>query len=179
MTQPHVPAVEPNATAGDVVVYRSGASLRAAHDHATCSEIARRLAALKRFRFAGEHDGRPPSAQDYSAARRNRYFVPTDTLPAVRSDTVRLEVTSHLKLWQTSVLRPQSIIISLQPEAATFTRAVFFSTRSQAAGGGSVAPRLRLTPRRRRMNRPAGHSGSGPAAGWKMARRTKKPLCAN
>lgn len=84
MTQPPVRAVEPTATAGDVVVYRSGTSERAAHDHATCSEIARRLAALKRFRFAGEHDGRPPSAQDCAAAsRRNRYFVPTDTLIGV------------------------------------------------------------------------------------------------
>jgi hypothetical protein len=74
--------------------------------------------------------------------------VTQDTLPAVQSDTVRLEVTSHLKLWQTSVLRPQSIFVSLEPEAATFTRAVFFSTRSQAPGGGSVAPRIRLTYQR-------------------------------
>jgi hypothetical protein len=74
--------------------------------------------------------------------------VTQDTLPAVQSDTVRLEVTTHLKLWQTSALRPQSIFVSLEPEAATFTRAVFFSTRSQALGGGSVAPRLRLTYQR-------------------------------
>jgi hypothetical protein len=74
--------------------------------------------------------------------------VTQDTLPPVQSDTVRLEVTTHLKLWQSSALRPQSIFVSLEPEAATFTRAVFFSTRSQAPAGGSVRPRLRLTYQR-------------------------------
>lgn len=60
------------AADGEVVVFRGGAAERAAHDHATCSEIARKLAALKGFRFAGEYDG--------AKAAGRRYFVPTDTL---------------------------------------------------------------------------------------------------
>ena len=43
--------------AGEVVVYRRESGDRAAHDHATCTQIARRLAALKGYRFVGEHDG--------------------------------------------------------------------------------------------------------------------------
>jgi hypothetical protein len=74
--------------------------------------------------------------------------VTSDTLPPLQSDTVRLEVTPHLKLWQTSTARPQSIFVSLAPEAATFSRAVFFSTRSHVPDGTNVAPRLRLTYQR-------------------------------
>ena len=61
---------------GVVVVYRAGASERAEHDHATCNVIARKLAKLKRFAFAGEYD---PHA-DYP---RHRYFVPANTLIGV------------------------------------------------------------------------------------------------
>lgn len=64
------------ASEGDVVVYRSGVTDRAPHDNATCSEIARTLATLKGFRFAGEYDER-------TGAARPRYFVPTDTLIGV------------------------------------------------------------------------------------------------
>lgn len=74
--------------------------------------------------------------------------IQQDTLPAIQSDTVSIEVTQHLKLWQTSSLRPQSIFLSLLPEGATFTRAVFFSTRSHVPDGTNVAPRLRLTYQR-------------------------------
>ncbi|HKU86542.1 MAG TPA: DUF3182 family protein [Casimicrobiaceae bacterium] len=59
--------------AGVVYVHRGTTSDRAAHDHATCTEIARRLAALKGYRFAGDYDESASIAGD-------RYFVPTDTL---------------------------------------------------------------------------------------------------
>src|SRR5213594_3362708 len=61
------------ATGGHVVVYRPDGSDRAAHDHAACREVARRLAALKGYAFAGEHS----DCARYSHAL---YFVPTDTL---------------------------------------------------------------------------------------------------
>jgi len=59
--------------AGVVYVHRGTASKRAAHDHATCTAIARRLAVLKGYRFAGDYD-------ECTAAPGDRYFVPTDTL---------------------------------------------------------------------------------------------------
>jgi hypothetical protein len=58
---------------GVVYVHRGTTSDRAAHDHATCTEIARRLAALKGYHFAGDYDENAGVAGD-------RYFVPTDTL---------------------------------------------------------------------------------------------------
>jgi hypothetical protein len=64
------------AAAGDVVVYRRDSGNRAAHDHATSSQIARRLAVLKGYRFAGEHDGGGGSGT-------RRYVVPTSTLVGV------------------------------------------------------------------------------------------------
>jgi hypothetical protein len=71
-------------------------------------------------------------------------FIREDTLPTVQSDTVKIEMTRIVQLWQSSRLRPQSIFLRMKPEGATFARAVFFSTRS-AAGGVLVAPRLRIT----------------------------------
>lgn len=71
-------------------------------------------------------------------------FIRQDTLPAVQSDTVKIEMTRIVQLWQSSRLRPQSIFLRLIPEGASFTRAVFFSTRSPSAGV-LVAPRLRIT----------------------------------
>jgi hypothetical protein len=65
---------------GGVVVYRGDAGARAAHDYATCSEIARKLATLKHCAFAGEYDKR-------SSYPHTLYFVPTDTL--VGSDHAR------------------------------------------------------------------------------------------
>lgn len=61
---------------GDVVVYREPTSDRAAHDHATCREIARKLAAIKGYRYAGDYDNR-------ARYPRALYFVPTDTLIGV------------------------------------------------------------------------------------------------
>ncbi|MBA3495708.1 MAG: hypothetical protein H0T86_01220 [Gemmatimonadales bacterium] len=76
-------------------------------------------------------------------------FMRLDTLATVQSDTVRLELTRFVQLWQSSRARPQSVFIRMpdQREAATFARAVFFSTRSSGAGA-SVAPRLRITYQR-------------------------------
>lgn len=74
-------------------------------------------------------------------------FIQQDTLPTVQSDTVRRDITSTVQLWQSTRTRPQSVFIRLLPEAATFTRAQFFSTRSHA-GDTLVAPRLRITYQR-------------------------------
>jgi hypothetical protein len=71
-------------------------------------------------------------------------FIRQDTLPTVQSDTVKVEMTRIVQLWQSSRLRPQSIFLRLIPEGASFARAVFFSTRSPSAGV-LVAPRLRIT----------------------------------
>jgi hypothetical protein len=75
-------------------------------------------------------------------------FSTQDTLPAVQSDTVRIEVTRQVQLWQSSDDRPQSIFLQIRPEGATFTRAVFFSSRSHVPDGTDVTPRLRLTYQR-------------------------------
>ena len=75
-------------------------------------------------------------------------FSTQDTLPAVQSDTVRIEATTQVQLWQSSDERPQSIFLQMRPEGATFTRAVFFSSRSHVADGTDVTPRLRLTYQR-------------------------------
>jgi hypothetical protein len=71
----------------------------------------------------------------------NPAFVVTDTLPVGTSDTVRIDVTSIVQLWQTSSDLPQTVSIKLLPEGASFTRAVFGSTRSATVG----APRLRIS----------------------------------
>ena len=71
-------------------------------------------------------------------------FIRQDTLPAVQSDTVEIEMTRIVQLWQSSRLRPQSIFLRLIPEGATFSRAAFFSTRSPSSGV-LMAPRLRIT----------------------------------
>ncbi len=55
------------------------------------------------------------------------------------SDTVRVDITSLADLWQPPNRLPTALFIALQPEGASFTRAVFGSTRN------GVAIRLRLT----------------------------------
>lgn len=74
--------------------------------------------------------------------------ITQDTLSTLVTDTVLMDVTSHIRLWQTSASRPEAIFLSLLPEGATFTRVVFFSTRSHVPDGTNVAPRLRLTYQR-------------------------------
>ena len=71
-------------------------------------------------------------------------FIRQETLPAIQGDTVRVEVTRIVQLWQSTRSRPQSVFLRIAPEAATFARAVFGSTRTPAIG----APRLRITYQR-------------------------------
>ena len=71
-------------------------------------------------------------------------LIQQDTLPALQSDTVRVELTRIVQAWQASRVAPQSVFLLLHPEAASFTRAVFGSTRSPAIG----APRLLITYQR-------------------------------
>jgi hypothetical protein len=79
-------------------------------------------------------------------------LVRTDTLPAVQSDTLRVDITRIVQTWQSARSRPQSVFLRIAPEAATFARAAFFSTRSHvniATGvDTTVAPRLRITYQR-------------------------------
>jgi hypothetical protein len=56
------------------------------------------------------------------------------------SDTLEIDITRLVRVWQSDDGLPQLVFLSLEPEAASFTRPVFRSTRS-AAG----APRLRIT----------------------------------
>ncbi len=55
------------------------------------------------------------------------------------SDTLRIDVTSLVTLWQPPNKLPAALFLALQPEGSSFTQAVFGSTRMGAA------PRLRLT----------------------------------
>jgi len=77
-------------------------------------------------------------------------FIRQDTLPVVQADTVQIDATAFVQLWKSSRERPQSVFLRIAPEAATFARAVFFSTRSHAAADPTalVAPRLRITYQR-------------------------------
>jgi hypothetical protein len=80
-------------------------------------------------------------------------FIVDDTLALNSSDTVSLDVTRIVQLWQSSTTQPDAIFLSLLPEASTFTRAEFGSTRSDptlnpAATEPVDAPRLRITYQR-------------------------------
>jgi hypothetical protein len=68
-------------------------------------------------------------------------FISADTLSVGSADTVRLDMTPIVQLWQASTERPEAVFLSLLPEGASFTRPVFGSTRSGTVG----APRLRVT----------------------------------
>jgi hypothetical protein len=68
-------------------------------------------------------------------------FTSSDTLVVGSADTVRLDVTPIVQTWQAASERPEAMFLSLLPEAATFSRPVFGSTRSGTVGG----PRLRIT----------------------------------
>ena len=54
------------------------------------------------------------------------------------TDTVRVEIATVVQFWQTGLLRPPAVFLSISPEVETFTGAVFGSSRS-----GSP-PRIRL-----------------------------------
>ena len=69
-------------------------------------------------------------------------LIALDTLLPGVSDTVRFDVTNLVRLWQsTTTERPEAIFLSLLPEASTFMRAQFGSSRTPDIGG----PRLRIT----------------------------------
>ncbi len=68
-------------------------------------------------------------------------FITSDTLAVGSADTVRLDVTPIVQVWQAASERPEAIFVSLLPEGASFTRPVFGSTRSGTVG----PPRLRIT----------------------------------
>jgi len=57
------------------------------------------------------------------------------------SDTLSIDITRLVRFWQTDNGLPPVVFLALAPEAASFTQAVFRSTRSP--GGG--APRIRVT----------------------------------
>lgn len=68
-------------------------------------------------------------------------ILASSDVTAGSSDTVAIEVLNLVKLWQAPSNAPKTaFFLSLQPEASTFTRPIFFSTAS--AGGGA---RLRIT----------------------------------
>ena len=56
------------------------------------------------------------------------------------TDTVEVDITRLVRLWQTDDGLPQLVFLALAPEAASFTQATFKSTRP-----GAGAPRLRVT----------------------------------
>jgi hypothetical protein len=90
----------------------------------------------------GDFGAKSPISGDTSRAR-------ADTLPAVQTDTIKIDVTPIVQLWQTARDRPQSVFLRIAPEGATFARGVFFSTRSHGPDPTVlVAPRLRITYQR-------------------------------
>jgi hypothetical protein len=68
-------------------------------------------------------------------------FIVSDTISVGTADTLRLDVTAIVQLWQAIDERPEAIFLSLLPEAASFSRPVFGSTRSETPG----PVRLRIT----------------------------------
>jgi hypothetical protein len=76
-----------------------------------------------------------------SPVTTDEQFISTDTLAVGSADTVRLDVTQIVRLWQSTSERPEAVFLSLLPEGGSFTRPVFGSTRSGTIG----PPRLRIT----------------------------------
>jgi hypothetical protein len=68
-------------------------------------------------------------------------FIVSDTISVGAADTIRLDLTPIVRLWQSDDERPEAVFVSLLPEAASFSRPVFGSTRLATPG----APRLRIT----------------------------------
>jgi hypothetical protein len=67
--------------------------------------------------------------------------VPEDTLD-IGATTASLEAVRLVELWLGATTRPSALVLSLTPEAASFTRPVFYSTR---AADPALRPRLRLS----------------------------------
>ena len=75
-------------------------------------------------------------------SRRMRDSSPSDTIPSAASDTVRLDVTTIVRLWQSDQRAAGGDLPLAAPRSRRrFTRPVFGSTRSGTVG----APRLRIT----------------------------------
>jgi len=62
-------------------------------------------------------------------------------LPAGATDTVRVDVTNIVELWQAGVGLPPALMLGLSPEASSFTVGVFGSAESPAG----FRPSLRIT----------------------------------
>lgn len=67
--------------------------------------------------------------------------VPEDTLEAGTS-AVSFEAVRLVELWLGKTTRPSALVVSLTPEAASFTQPVFYSTR---AADPNLRPRLRIS----------------------------------
>jgi hypothetical protein len=67
--------------------------------------------------------------------------VPEDTLET-GATAVSLEAVRLVELWIGTTTRPSALVLSLTPEAASFTRPVFYSTR---AADPALRPRLRIS----------------------------------
>ena len=63
----------------------------------------------------------------------------TSLLTVGSTDTVRVDVTTLVDLWQAPARLPSALFLALQPEGSSFSQAVFGSTRQ------GMSPRLRLT----------------------------------
>ena len=66
---------------------------------------------------------------------------PIDTLE-VGTTSVSLEAVRLVELWLGETTRPSALVLSLTPEAASFTRPVFYST---LAADSTLRPRLRIS----------------------------------
>jgi hypothetical protein len=66
---------------------------------------------------------------------------PADTLE-IGTTAVSLEAVRLVELWLGRTTRPSALMLSLVPEAASFTRPVFYSTR---AADPLLRPRLRIS----------------------------------
>ena len=67
--------------------------------------------------------------------------VPEDTLET-GTTAVSLEAVRLVELWLGATGRPSALVLSLTPEAASFMRPVFYSTR---AADPALRPRLRIS----------------------------------
>ena len=67
--------------------------------------------------------------------------VPEDTLE-VGTSAVSLEAVRLVELWLGATTRPSALVLSLTPEAASFSRPVFYST---LAADSTLRPRLRIS----------------------------------
>jgi hypothetical protein len=69
-------------------------------------------------------------------------LISEDTLALGSADTLRLDITQIVQLWQQSDERPEEVALLLRPEGASFTRTAFGSTNPLSPVG---PPRLHIT----------------------------------